>query len=601
MKSKNLSKLSQEKLNQVDSEKIRTLINTALGEIKADIVVSNADLVNVYSGELLKGYSVAIKGEKIAYVGENADHTIGPDTLVIDATGKTLIPGLIDAHDHIFFYFTVDEFLKYAMRGGTTTIITETCEASFTLGPRGIKQFLEAMSDQPIKIFATIPPMATLSPVAKSKALSPESLRRLLRQKGAIGLGETFWSYVVEGDERILELIAETLNSGKTVEGHSAGARGNKLVAYIASGISSCHEPTTAEEVLERLRLGIHTMIREGDVRSDLEAIAMIKDEAIDFRRLVLATDSVNTKYLVNHGYMEFLVQKAIDLGFDPIVAIQMATLNPAEHFHLDNLIGGIAPGKYADMVIIPDMRTIKADMVISNGQIIAKGGKILMPPRRHVFPESTLRSVHLPRNLKPTDFHIPVEGRNTPVTVRVIHQVTELVTKEEQVDITPRDGLLEADLERDILKVAVIERTHNPGKMFTGFVKGLKMKKGACASTAIGESSGIVVVGADDEDMAGAVNRIRALQGGVVVYAGGKVLAEIPMPVGGFMSDLPIEIVYQKIGEVQQKATELGTWLPNFQGSLNQLATGSVPFFRICEAGYLDIRKGELVDLIVQ
>jgi len=601
MKSKNLSKLSQERLNQVDSKEIKTLIDTALGEVKADMVITNAELVNVYSGELLKGYSVAIKGEKIAYLGENADHTIGPDTHVIDATGKTLIPGLIDAHDHVLFYFTVDEFLKYAMRGGTTTIITETCEASFTLGPRGIKQFLEAISDQPVKIFATVPPMATLSPVARPNALSPESLRRLLRQKGAIGLGETFWSYVIDGDERILELIAETLNSGKTVEGHSAGARNNKLVAYTASGVSSCHEPITAEEVLERLRLGIHIMIREGDVRSDLETIARIKDEAIDFRRLILATDSVSTRYLMENGYMECLVQKAIDLGFDPIVAIQMATLNPAEHFHLDNVIGGIAPGKCADMVIIPDIRTIKAEMVISNGQIIAEGGKILVPPRSYNYPKSTLRSVHLPRNLKPADFHIPSEGRSTPVTVRVIHQATELVTKEEQVDITPRDGLLLADVERDILKVAVIDRTHNPGKMFTGFVTGFKIRKGACASTSIGDLSGIVVVGTNDDDMAGAVNRIRALQGGIVIYAGEKVLAELPMPIGGFMSDLPIEVMYQKIEEFQQKATELGTWLPNLQASVNQLATGSVPFFRICESGYIDIRKGELVDLIVQ
>ncbi|HJX69503.1 MAG TPA: adenine deaminase C-terminal domain-containing protein [Dehalococcoidia bacterium] len=584
----------------ITPEQIKALIDTALGEIKADMVIANADLVNVYSGELLKGYSVAIKGEKIAYVGEKAEHTIGPDTRVIDATGKTLIPGLIDAHAHLLFLYAVDEFLKYAMKGGTTTIITETRGIFFPLGYRGVKQFLEAISGQPIKIFATAPPMLGLGPAAQGGALSPESLRRLLKQEGVVGLGETYWFPVLQGEERILRQFAETLSLGKTLEGHSAGARGNKLVAYIASGISSCHEPTTAEEVLERLRLGIHTMIREGDTRRDLEAIAEIKDEKIDFRRLVLATDGVGPKHLMEHGYMEILVQKAIDLGFDPIVAIQMATINAAEHFSFDNLIGGIAPGKYADMVLIPDLRTIQAEMVMSNGQVIAQRGQILVPPKRYVYPKSSLRSVHLPRKLEPADFRIPVEGRDTPVTVRVIHQVTEVLTREEQIAITPKKGLLEADVGEDILKVAVIERTSDPGKMFVGFVKGFKMRKGAFASSGTWALSGIVVVGTNDEDMAGAVNRVLALQGGDVVYAKGRVLAELPLPVAGLTSDLPIEVLYQKLEEVQQKATELGTWLPDVHLTLTALTTGSIPFFRICEAGLVDIRDGKVVGLMV-
>jgi len=587
--------------DSITPAQIKTLIDTALGEVKADMVIINADLVNVYSGELLKGHSVAVKGEKIAYVGENAGHTIGPETRVIDAAGKTLIPGLIDAHNHIFYLRTVDEFLKYAMKGGITTVITETSAGSFPLGPRGIKHLLKAINDQPIKIFATIPPMTTTSPATKPQSLRQKDLRRLLGQEGAIGLGETYWPYVIKGDERVLELFAETLNSGRTIEGHSAGARNNKLVAYVVPGISSCHEPTTAEEVMERLRLGIHTMIREGDVRRDLEAIAgKIKDEAINFRRLSLITDGLGPKHLMEHGYMEFVVQKAIDLGFEPIVAIQMATLNPAERFHLDNLIGGIAPGKYADMVIIPDIRTIQAQMVISNGQVIAEKGQILVPPRKHNYPKSVMRSVHLPRKLKPDDFHITAEDTDIPVPVRIINMVTELVTREEQIAITPRNGLLEANVEEDILKVAVIERTYDPGKMFTGFVKGLGMKKGAFASSSVWELSAIVVVGTNDEDMAGAVNRVRALQGGVVVYSEGKVLAELPMPVGGFVSDLPIEVVYQKIVEIQQRATELGTWASDFHGTVLQLTTAAIPSFRICESGYVDIKKEKVVGLLV-
>jgi len=587
-------------LNQADPKKIKTLIDTSLGNTKADMVVVNADLVNVYSGELLRGYSVAIKEEKIAYVGENVGHTIGPDTMIIDATGKTLIPGLIDAHAHIFFRYDLHEFLRYTMKGGTTTIITESRSIIFPLGYRGITQYLKALDGQPIKIFVSAPPVPGLGPAAQLSALNPGTLRRLLKQDGVIGLGESYWADVIEGDERILRLFTETLISGKTLEGHSAGARGNKLVAYIASGISSCHEPTNVEEVLERLRLGIHTMIREGDIHRDLEAVVEIKDEKIDFRRLALVTDGIGPKHLVEHGYMEFVVQKAIDLGFDPIVAIQMATLNPAEHFSLDNHIGGIAPGKYADMVLIPNVQTIQAEMVISNGQVIAQKGELLVPPRKHVYAKSVMRSIHLPRKIKPDDFHIHVEVADSPVTIRVINQVTEFVTREEQIAITPKDGLLEADVERDILKVAVIEKTSNPGKMFVGFVKGFKMRKGAFASSAAWVLSGIVVVGTNDDDMAGAINRVFELQGGAVVYSEDKVLAELPLPIAGLTSDLPIEVVTQQLKEVQQRATELGAWMSDVEFTLTALTSGSIPFLRICEAGLIDIREGKLVDLVV-
>lgn len=600
MQGKNQKKPSKDKRNQVDSEKTKKLIDTALGKTMADIVVANADLVNVYSGELLIGQSVAIKGDRIAYVGESAEHTIGPDTNVIDATGKVLIPGLIDPHIHPVPLFNVDEFLKYAMRGGTTTIITETVELVLPLGYRGVQQFIKSISKQPIKMYATVGPVLSLSPASQLDFLRPEKLRRLLKQKNVVGLGETSWPYILQGDEKILRLYAETSNAGKQLEGHSAGAKGNNLQAYVASGISSCHEPTTVEEVIERLRLGLYVMIREGMVRRDLETIASIKDESIDFRRLVFCTDGTSPEHLMEHGYMEFVVQKAINLGFDPIIAIQMATLNTAEHFNLDNILGGIAPGKYADMVILPDLRDIEAELVISNGQIIARKGEILVPPRRHRYPPSILKTVDLPRKLEPVDFQVQVQGGDRPVTVRVIKQVTGLVTKEEQLTMTPENGLLEADVERDVLKAAFIDRANRPGKMFTGFVKGFNLKKGAFASSAPWELSGIIVVGAKDEDMAGAVNRIITLQGGAVVYADGEVLAELPLPVAGYMSELPIKIQRQIYEEIQEKVTYLGTSLPDAYNTLGILTTTFIPFMRICEAGLMDIGKGEIVDLIV-
>ena len=590
----------QEKLNKVDSEKIKTLIDTALGKIKADMVVANADLVNVYSGELLKGQSVAIKGDRIAFVGENAEHTIGPDTTVIDATGKVLIPGLIDSHIHLLGVCDIYGFLKYAMTGGTTTIISETTTLVIPLGYKGFWQFLNATANQPVKILATIASPLNLGSAALVEILSPRNLRRLLNHKRALGLGETSWPLVLEDLGGIIRLHTETLNASKRLEGHSAGASGNNLQAYVASGISSCHEPITAEEVLERLRLGLHVMIREGDVRRDLEAIARIKDEPIDFRRLVFCTDGVHPEHLIEHGYMECVVQKAIDLGFDPIVAIQMATLNAAEHFSLDNFIGGIAPGKCADMVIIPDLRKIEAEMVISNGQITVREGQILIPPRKHVYSRSTMKSIRIPRKIKPADFEIRVQGEDKPVMVRVINQLAGPLTKEKKIAMTPKDGLLKADIERDILKVAFIDRTNNTGKMFTGFIKGIGMKKVAYASSTSMGSSGITVVGAKDEDMAGAVNRVKALQGGVVVYNEGEVLAELPMPIAGFTSDLPIEEVGQRYEKIRQSVVNLGSSIQDIYLIINFLTTTVLPSLRICEAGLIDITKRKLLGLIV-
>ncbi|MFC1923759.1 adenine deaminase C-terminal domain-containing protein [Chloroflexota bacterium] len=590
----------QEKLDQTNSEKIRTLINTALGKAKADLVISNANLVNVYSGELLSGQSVAIKGDRIAFIGEQSEHTIGPDTDVIDASGKVLIPGFIDAHTHPFQLCPVDGFLKYAIRGGTTAIISETTHLALTLGYRGLQQFLKATNNQPIKIFTTVAPTVSLSPTSQLNILRPEQLRRLFKQKSIVGLGENNWPSILKNDGGIISLHAETLNAGKQLEGHSAGASGINLVAYVASGISSCHESTTIEDVLERLKLGLHVMIREGDVRRDLEAIASIKDEPIDFRRLVLCTDGVKPTHLIQHGYMEFVIQKAIDLGFNPIVAIQMATINAAEHFSLDNLIGGIAPGKCADMVIIPNLRNIEAEMVISNGQIIAQRGQLLVQPRKHAYHKSILRSIHIPGKMEPADFQISVQETDKSVTVRVINQITEAVTKEEQIAITPKNGLLETDIERDILKVSFIDRTNSPGKMFTGFVKGFGMRRGAIACSVSMILSGITVVGTKDEDIAGAVNRVIDLQGGVVVYNEGEVLAELPLPVAGYISELPIEIVSERFEAIQKSSADLGTSLPRIYSTVAALGTTVIPFLRICESGLMDIKKGELVGLLV-
>jgi len=578
-----------------DSKK---LMKVAVGEEKADMVIVNARLLNVYSGELLDRHAISIKGEWIAYVGDNPADTIGAKTEVIDAEGQTVIPGLIDGHTHLAWFLTAYELLKYAMKGGTTTIITETMEILPVGGYKAVVDYLSSLRDQPIKIFATAPAVASISQTARG--ISIESLNKLLAGSDIIGLGESYWQSVLQEPDRMLPIFNETLLSGKVLEGHSAGAKGSKLMAYIASGISSCHEPINAEEVLERLRLGLHVMIREGSVRRDLEEISRIKDYGIDLRRLIVVSDGLEPKDLIEKGGMEFIVQKAIDCGFDPISAIQMATLNVAEHFSLDSLIGGIAPGRYADIVIIPDPNTIEAQYVISKGQIIAKDGKLLISPKQHTFSAESLNSIHLQKKLDSSDFSISVKNDAKQVEVRIIEQITGLVTKEARKMLPVANNEIRSDISQDILKAAAIDRTHCPGKIFVGFVKGFCMKAGAIATSGAWDTSDIIVVGASDADMAFAVNRIYDIQGGAVVCANEKIIAEFPLPIFGIISDMPIEAVVQSMEEINSAASDLGVPFDDPLTTLATLTTAAIPYLRICEEGLVNLRNNKSLGLTI-
>ena len=579
-------------------DRAKELINVILGKEKADLTIINATILNVYTGELLDHYSVSIKGEWIAYVGKNPEDTIGPHTKIIDAKGKTIIPGLIDGHAHLVWLYNVSEFLKYTMVGGTTTIITETIEIFPIMGYEGVVDFLASLRDQPIKIFATAPSMVSIS--KKALGISKATLKKLLSRDDILGLGESYWQVVMQEPEKFLSIFKETLNFGKRLEGHSAGAKGKKLMAYIASGISSCHEPINSEEVLERLRLGMHVMIREGSIRRDLAPISKIKDAGVDLRRLILVTDGIEPGDLLEKGYMEFVVQKAIDCGFDPVDAIQMATINVAEHFFLDGIVGGIAPGKYADMLIIPDPRIIKAEYVISKGKIIAREGNLLVSPRKHVFSKDSLNSIHLLRELEPSDFSIQVKKKSIHVNVRVIDQVTDLVTKELIISLPVIDGEIRQDVSKDILKVAAIDRRFYPGKIFVGLIRGFRLKGGAIACSTAWETSDIIVVGENDKDMAGAVNRIYALQGGAVVYSGGKILAEIPLPVFGLIGDMPISMLAKRMEEITKIIKDLGFPFDDPLLTLNTITTAAIPFLRICEEGLVNLKDGKTLGLIV-
>ncbi len=585
------------KLHKSISE-VQQLMEVSLGRKPADLAVIHADLVNVYTGEIVKNQTVCTKGKWIAYVGENPEKRLSDPTHIIDAKGRPLVPGFIDGHAHLAWLYTPAEFLKYAIPGGTTTIITETMEAFSNAGYEGAIDFLNACQDQPVKIFATAPPMVSIS--RETCGISLEDLDRLLEREDILGLGESYWQAVLQEPGRFLPLFQKVLRYGKTLEGHSAGASAGKLMAYAASGISSCHEPITADEVLQRLQLGLTVMIREGSIRRDLEAVSAIKDSGVNFRRLALVSDGLDPEDLLEKGYMEYVVQKAMDCGFDPVCAIQMATLNTAEHFSIDHLVGGIAPGRLADMLILPDLKTVYPHYVVSNGKLVAQEGRLLVPPRPHAFTEKSRNSVLIPEKLAASDFSVLSKPGKARVNVRVIELVTDLVTRESKETLAAVGGEIQADVNQDIVKIAAINRRRSLRKMFTGFIRGFNLKAGAIATTGAWDSEDIVVIGADEKDMAAAVNRILTLQGGAVICHGGKILAEIALPIMGILSDLSMKELAEKTRDLNREVSRLGVSLKNPFLTLLTLTGSAIPYLRICEEGLVNLKDGRLLPLLI-
>ena len=579
-------------------EVMQALMQVALGKEPADLVVLNADLVNVYTGEIQKNVGVAAKGRWIARVSADVGDTVGPATRVIEASGKTLVPGLIDGHTHLAWIYTAADFIPFAAAAGVTTIVTETLEPFPVAGVSGVVDFLDSFREQPIRILATAPAMVSISSAAKG--ISPEDIALLMERDDILGLGESYWQAVLQEPEAYLPAFQQTHRFGKVLEGHSAGASEKKLAAYVAAGVASCHEPIDAEQVLSRLRLGVHVMVREGSIRRDLEAISRIRQTGIDLRRLVLASDGASPSDLMQGKYMDFAVRKAMACGFTPLEAIQMATLNVAEHFRLDGVLGGIAPGRLADMVLVPGLTEFAPETVICNGEVIFEGSRLLKAPRRHAFSAPSLNTIKLPRRLVPSDFIIRSQVTAATERVRVIEMLTDLVTAERHLDLPVSNGELKADPAGGLCKITAVDRTHSPGKRFTGLIKGFGLTRGAVACSAAWDTSDIVVVGANDADMASAVNRLADLQGGALLCEGGQVVVEIPMPIFGLACELPMATLAARLEGLKQAIARLGVAFPDPLLSLIALTGAAIPYLRICEEGLVNLKDGRTLSLFV-
>jgi len=387
------------------------------------------------------------------------------------------------------------------------------------------------------------------------------------------------------------------MRAGKSVQGHAAGAYDKKLAAYAAAGAMSCHEAISKEDVLARLELGYYAMIREGIVRRDLDIIVPLKDQ-IDLRRLILVTDGTSPDFLIKQGYMVDVVQKAVDLGFEPIEAVRMVTLNPSEHFGMDHLVGGIAPGRFADILLLPDMKTMKPSLVISNGRIVAEKGKVAVSIPRVPYPKSILETVKI-QALSILDLAAPAPAAGGNDFIRTIDiQPGGLVTREGKAKVRVVDRQCCADAESDLLKIVFTERVSGRGERFIGFVRGWGQKEGAVATTLCWDASGIIAIGVNDHDLVMAINRLIEMQGGTVLSVHGRVLVDIPLEVGGYISRLKIEDLAGRLEDFQKNINALGSSLEHAHLTLSTLTSATIPFMGVTEKGYFRFRENDIVGL---
>jgi adenine deaminase len=569
-------------------EKRKRLSEVALGILPPDKVIRNGTVFNVFTGEFIKGQSIWIKDGRIAYVGPGSHHVQNEGTQVIDGEGRVLLPGLIDGHTHITSRTNIEEFIRYVIPGGTTTVITETIELATIAGKDGIDYFVKGLEGQPIRFFYTIPPLCGLTSVEEIQAPANSELLPLLQDPRCLGVGEIYWGNLfLEGfqGERVRELASMALDLGKRVEGHSAGATGGKLQAYFGFGISSCHESITEEEVIERLRLGCWVMIRQGSIRKELFGVKGIFSKKLDFRRLILSTDGMDPQGFLEEGYLDAALKTALKMGVPPEIVYQMVTLNVAEHFRIDHLVGSLSPGKMADLVIIPSPGEYAPQLVMCEGRVIFEGGKPTVEPRKVSFPDRLFHTVSVQDNPIPP---IPSKGK-----VRVMELVSRLVTKEKILDLEDRETM------RDVIPILALDRMGGE-ESFMGFLKGFGLQRGALGSTMTWDMTDLIVAGCDVTSMKTAIGRLQVIGGGAVYAIGNDVLAEFPAPHCGVISLKEMVVMREEMKGVEEALKNNGVSWERPVLTLDTLGSPAIPQLRITHRGYVRLKDREILPLKV-
>lgn len=580
-------KMNRKFLGKIDER--RMLSEVALGNVPPDTLIVNGVLFNSLTGEFIEGQTIWIKDGRIAYVGAEEDFSKDHRTQVIDACGMAVLPGLIDGHTHtVSNRYGIEEFIIHVIPTGVTTIITEVMETATVSGKEGIEYPVQGFEGQPIRIYHTVPPVCGLTPVEEVMAPNLEEFVSLLKNPKCLGIGEIYWGNLfLDGEQgkRLRELIAVALEMGKLVEGHTAGASGKKLQAYADFGISSCHEPIAEEEVLERLRLGYWVMIREGSIRKELPGVSGIFKKKIDFRRLILTTDGVDPEGLLEGDYLDGAVRTALRMGIPPALVYQMVTINVAEHFRLDHLMGSLSPGRMADLVMIPSPEEFSPQLVMCGGKIIFEKGKSLVEPKKICFPPHLFKTINVSPERIPS---FPTRGK-----VRAMELVSRLVTKESIIDLDNPEASSNTNM------ILAVDRLGSGGA-FMGLLKGFGLQRGAYGTTASWDSTDMIVVGCDHPSIKTVVERLKENGGGGVFAIGNEVVAEFAAPLCGLMSLKPMEAVRDEVRRLEESLSKNGVKWEKPTLTVDTLSTAAIPYLRITHRGYVRLKDRKILPVEV-
>ena len=559
---------------------------------KKNILLKGGTLLNVYSGELLK-MDIATRGEKIWYVGPSSDD-VRRDTQIVDVANKILVPGYIDPHFHPWFTYNPISFGEAVCRLGTTTIFCDNLIFYMLMGVRLFEGFMAALSVMPIKFFWFCRAVPQTPMKTEDELFSVENLERLLNNPLVQSLGEiTRWPEIVRDNPKILEIIRLTKRLKKRVDGHTAGAKYEQLSILSRAGVESCHESISAKEALERLRLGFYVVLRESSLRRDLsDLLKIVTKNRVSTDRIMLTTDASSPLFYEEYGATNYLLKIAMNEGVDPITAYRMVTINPAVYFGMDHEIGGIAPGRYADILALKDLAHPTPELVVSKGRIIAEDGNLIesFPWKgwEAFFPLGSFSR----RKWSAKEHHFHIASREKSITFPTIRLINPVITRIEWVDFIIKDGLLDLDDKEGFCFLSLINRD---GKWVTnGVIQGFGNVEGlACTFNTAAE---ILAIGRNPTAMSAAVNRILDIKGGVVVIEGGRVFHEFSLPLGGLMSDLPMTELAQKDRELRKFLSTRGYPYHDPLYTFIFLPNDFLPDVRINYQGVVDIRNDKML-----
>lgn len=593
---KEVEKMSTRQNSAKELFAMKRIIRVALGELAPDLVLKDCNLVNVYTGKITKT-DVSIIDGRTASVQKN--HRIPKKTL--NCNGLYAVPGLIDGHVHLdSTLLTPTQLAKILLPRGTTTVLIDPMEVANVLGEKGVKALLEDAWGTPLKVYVQISSRVPTAPGLETTGgvLGVKEVLRMLKWENVIALGELDPSKVLSLQDEYLVKVLAAKKARKIRVGHAAGLSGSELNAYASAGLGSDHECTTVQEALERISLGMKVVIREGSSERNLEElIKIITEHGQDPRNLFFCTDDKHPNDIVQEGHIDYNIRKAVKLDVDPIKAIQMATINCAEHFRLDDEIGSITPGRIADIVLVRYLKEFKPEIVIANGELVAKEGKFLKDIPEFKWPRWSTSTLRLKRRLMPGDFKIT--SKKDVQRVRVIKIIEgQIINKQVHADLMVKGGEVQVDLDNDIIKIACVERHKRTGNVAVAFVNGFNLKDGAIASSVAHDHHNLVAVGTNDVDISVSVNALEKMQGGFVVVKDGKVLEKLPLPIAGLLSPSTSETVIKSLDGLNKGARMLGCKLKAIFMTLSFVSLPTVPELGLTDMGLVDVKEHKIINV---